>query len=82
MGDPIRIHTLHIQYNWDRANRNDNPGKHMMVDMNGNNLKLKDLRNGMKVKIKAYKPSYIGYEYLYTTETGKYARTHNIKVMQ
>ena len=54
----------------------------MMVDMNGNNLKLKDLRNGMKVKIKAYKPSYIGYEYLYTTETGKYARTHNIKVMQ
>ena len=50
--------------------------------MNGDNLKLKDLRNGMKVRVRAYKPYFTDYKYLYTTEGGKYIRTHNRKVMQ
>ena len=50
--------------------------------MNGDNLKLKDLRNGMKVRVKAYNPHFTGYKYLYATNIGKYIRTHNRKVMQ
>ena len=54
----------------------------MIEGMDGNNLKLKDLENGMKVKIMAYKPRFNGHAYLYTSERGKYTRTHNVKVMQ
>ena len=50
--------------------------------MNGDNLKLKDLRKGMKVRVKTYKPHFTGYKYLYATNIGKYIRKHIRKVMQ
>ena len=82
MGDPRLYVAMTIGY-WDRANRNDTfPGKHMIEDMNGDNLKLKDLRNGMKVRVKTYKPHFTGYKYLYATAIGKCKMTHNRKVMQ
>ena len=78
MGDPLES----ILY-WDRANRNNTfPGKHMIEAMNGDNLKLKDLRKGMKVRVKTYKPHFTGYKYLYATAIGKCKMTHNRKVMQ
>ena len=83
MGDPRLYRPFVLCKVWDRANRNDTfPGKHMIEDMNGDNLKLKELRNGMKVRVKAYKPHFTEYKYLYTSEIGKYIRTHNRKVMQ
>ena len=82
MGDPRLYVAMTVDY-WDRANRNDTfPGKHMIEDMNGDNLKLEDLRSGMKVKVKTYKPHFIDYKYLYTTEKGKYARTRNRKFVK
>ena len=72
MGDPRLYRPFVLCKVWDRANRNDTfPGKHMIEDMNGDNLKLKELRNGMKVRVKAYKPHFTEYKYLYTTEGGK-----------
>ena len=83
MGDPRPSRDNLAFDSWDRANRHEYyPGNHMIENMNGNIPKLKDLTSGMKVKIKAYETHSIGYEYLYTTKEGKYARLHNIKVMQ
>ena len=75
MGDP-RLYVAMDAVFWDRANRNDTfPGKHMIEDMNGDNLRLKDLKSGMMVKVKAKNPHFIGYKYLYTSYIGKYVRT-------
>ena len=83
MGDPRLYYVATDKAYRDRANRNDTvPGKHMIEDMNGDNLKLRDLKNGLKVRLKAYKPHFIDYKYLYTTEEGKYVRTRNRKFMK
>ena len=51
-------------------------GKHTLCDVDGNSLKLSDVKDGMSVKIRAKHvwKNYIGYEYLYTAygQWGKY----------
>ena len=48
-------------------------GPHMFCDLNGNGLKLKDVKDGMWVKIKAKNTNWpgLGYEYLYRTNAGR-----------
>ena len=63
MGDPRLCYFAVDKAYLDRANRNDTfPGKHMIEDMNGANLKLNDLTNGTKVRVKTYKPHFTGYK--------------------
>ena len=56
-------------------------GKHALCDVNGNSLRLSDMKNGMHVKIRAKNVDWIGYEYLYTADGryGKYFAIYNIK---
>lgn len=49
---------------WDRSVVDKFPGEHMICDMNGNGLKLSDLKDGMSVKIRAKNIYFPGYEYL------------------
>ena len=48
---------------WDRGIMDKFPGEHMICDMNGNGLKLSDLKDGMSVKIRARNIYFPGYEY-------------------
>ena len=63
---------------WDYGTASDNPGPHMICDLNGIGLKWSDVKDGMLVKIKARnihrKDGLPLYEFLYSTEGrhGKY----------
>ena len=46
----------------------DIPGEHTICDINGNSLKLRDVKSGMFVKIRAKNVHWSGYEYLYTAD--------------
>ena len=55
----------------DRANiivPHKSPGEHTICDINGNSLKLSDVKTGMLVKIRAKNVHWPGYEYLYTAD--------------
>ena len=52
----------------DRGNLLGSPGEHTICDINGNSLKLNDVKTGMLVKIRAKNVHYPGYEYLYTAD--------------
>ena len=61
------------------------PGEHTFCDINGNPLKLSDVKSGMLVKIRAKnQPKYPGYEYLYTADGvwGMYFAIWIIKILQ
>ena len=47
------------------------PGLHMICDLNGNGLKLNDVKEGMTVKIKGKRMHYDGFEYLYGSANSK-----------
>ena len=51
-------------------------GEHIIYDMEGNSLKLSDVKDGMFVKIRARKEHWPNYDYLYTSQNnptwGKY----------
>ena len=73
---------------WDRANlhySNDQNSKgigpHALCDVDGNSLKLSDIKDGMSVKIRAKHVTYPGYEYLFTAEGiyGMYFASYYIK---
>ena len=49
------------------------PGHHMICDVNGNGLKWSDVNDGTRVKLRTKRPHFEGYEYLYTSEIGKYS---------
>ena len=57
-------------------------GEHTICDINGNSLKLRDVKSGMFVKIRAKKVHWSGYDYLYTSETGMYFGIWIIKIRQ
>ena len=58
-----------------------NSGRHAFCDVDGNSLKLSDIKDGMSVKIRAKNVKYHGYEYLFTAEGiyGMYFASYNIK---
>jgi len=43
-------------------------GEHTICDMEGNSLKLSDVKDGMFVKIRARKKHWLNYDYLYTSQ--------------
>ena len=43
-------------------------GQHAFCDIDGNSLKLSDMKTGMYIKIRAKTVTYPGYEYLYTAD--------------
>jgi len=49
-------------------NSHKSPGEHTICDINGNSLKLSDVKTGMLVKIRAKNVHWPGYEYLYTAD--------------
>ena len=57
-------------------------GEHTICDINGNSLKLSNVKSGMLVKIRAKNVHWRGYEYLYTADGlyGKYFAIRNIKI--
>ena len=59
-------------------------GEHTICDIDGNSLKLSDVKNGMLVKIRAKNVHWEGYEYLFTSENnrdwGKYFAIQKIKI--
>ena len=57
-------------------------GEHTICDINGNSLKLGDVKSGMLVKIRAKNVHWRGYEYLYTADGlyGKYFAIRSIKI--
>ena len=59
-------------------------GEHTICDINGNSLKLRDVKSGMFVKIRAKKPHWGGYSYLYTADglAGMYFEIWIIKIRQ
>ena len=74
---------------WDRARLHDCEnakvtGQHAFCDVDGNSLKLRDITDGMHVKIRAMNVEWPGYEYLYTAEglRGKYLAIFTIKTLQ
>ena len=52
----------------DRANLDNGIGQHAFSDLDGNALKLSDIKSGMSVKIRAKNVQYHGFEYLYTAD--------------
>jgi len=77
------LHFLHLKTNWymgdpdqwfrygDRGNLiapHKSPGEHTICDINGNSLKLSDVKTGMLVKIRAKNVHWPGYDYLYTAD--------------
>ena len=48
----------------DRGIMDKFPVEHMICDMNGNGLKLSEIKSGMSVKIRAKYSYFPGYEYL------------------
>ena len=59
-------------------------GEHTICDINGNSLKLRDIKSGMFVKIRAKQVHWSGYEYLYTADglAGMYFEIWIIKIRQ
>ena len=61
-------------------------GEHTICDMDGNSLKLSDVKDGMLVKIRAKNFHWRGYDFLYTSENnaswGKYFAIQEIKIRQ
>ena len=59
-------------------------GEHTICDIDGNSLKLRDVKNGTLVKIRAKNVHWDGFEYLYTSrdnpDRGKYFELQNIKI--
>ena len=55
-------------------------GEHTICDINGNSLKLRDVKSGMFVKIRAKNVHWPGYEYLYTAD-GIYGMCFGIWIM-
>ena len=76
-------HWLNLWYSADAANLfNDmGIGKHAFCDVDGNSLKLSNMKTGMHIKIRAKKVTYAGYEYLYTADGsyGMYFAIYYIK---
>ena len=52
----------------DRGILMEAPGEHTISDINGNSLKLSDVKTGMLVKIRAKNVHWPGYDYLYTAD--------------
>ena len=48
--------------------KDNTAGEHTICDINGNSLKLRDVKSGMFVKIRAKNVHWSGYEYLYTAD--------------
>ena len=70
---------------WIHAFHYSEPGEHRFCDINGNSLKLSDVKSGMLVKIRSNKNvKYPGYEYLYTADGvwGMYFAIWIIKILQ
>ena len=72
---------------WDGGNLvrgKSSAGEHTICDIDGNSLKLSDVKNGMLVKIRAKNVHWEGYEYLFTSENnrdwGKYFAIQKIKI--
>ena len=62
---------------WDSGNINEQyAGKHMFTDLDGNPLKLSEVKDGRKVKIVAKDVYFEGWQYLYSSRGiyGKYSR--------
>ena len=61
-------------------------GEHEITDIEGNSLKLSDVKDGMLVKIRAKNVHWRGYDFLYTSENnpswGKYFAIQEIKIRQ
>ena len=61
-------------------------GEHTICDMDGNSLKLSDVKDGMLVKIRAKNVHWAERVYLYTSENnpswGKYFAIQEIKIRQ
>ena len=59
---------------WDRGimDKYGESGHHMICDVKGNGLRWSDINDGMRVKLRTRNPHFEGYEYLYTSELGKY----------
>ena len=87
IGDPYKVcfwFSILWPVCWDGANFAGEfwpIGKHALCDVNGNSLKLSDIKNGMYVKIRAKNVNYPGYEFLYTADGryGKYFEICHIK---
>ena len=89
LGNP-RVHCSRLPYIcWDRANlhysndpRTKGIGPHALCDVDGNSLKLIDIKDGMYVKIRAKNVEWPGYEYLFTAygTWGKYFAMCNEKL--
>ena len=89
MGNPIEVCTMSGFDVGDRANIVDPKylaGEHTICDINGNSLKLSDVKDGMLVKIRAKNVHWAGRVYLYTSENnpswGKYFAIQEIKIRQ
>ena len=70
MGDPYG-NPAYPDFDWDRGNLiapHKSPGEHTICDINGNSLKLSDVKTGMLVKIRAKNVHWPGYDYLYTAD--------------
>jgi len=71
MGNPVEVLTISGFDVGDRANiivPHKSPGEHTICDINGNSLKLSDVKTGMMVKIRAKHVHWPGYDYLYTAD--------------
>jgi len=79
IGDPLKACFPLLFTCWDGANlkigSRHTIGKHALCDIDGNSLKLSDIKRGMYVKIRAKNVHWIGYEYLYTAD-GEYGYTY------
>ena len=55
---------------WDGANliARMGIGQHAFCDVDGNSLRLSDIKTGMYIKIRTRSVTYHGYEYLYTSD--------------
>ena len=86
IGNPKRT-TDGFGVEWDGGNLvkgESSAGEHTICDIDGNSLKLRDVKNGTLVKIRAKNVHWDGYEYLYSSlgnpDWGKYFEIQNIKI--
>ena len=86
IGNPQKTYNF-WGHEWDGGNLvkgESSAGEHTICDIDGNSLKLRDVKNGTLVKIRAKNVHWDGFEYLYTSrdnpDRGKYFEIQNIKI--
>ena len=74
IGNPVPHYRLSTANKWDTVKLDKTAGHYMICDKHGVGIKWSDRKDGMRIKIRANRAHWIGYEYLQSDYLGKYTK--------